>query len=143
MNDEPEVKANIRDLLGFFIGQRLLEITQNEVGPLADPDADKFIELMFENGQTIKFFIADNDAYKAGSPLCFTDGKMVDDDYVPTQEQADAHGWIAVEWRDENGCVDHCIPTFGRNHQLCPECFCHPKKEYREDGSYFFTHNEE
>ena len=60
MSDQPEVVANIREILGLFIGQRLLEITQNEVGELADPDADGFIQLMFENGQYIKFFIADS-----------------------------------------------------------------------------------
>jgi hypothetical protein len=98
---------------------------------------------MFENGQSIKFFIVDNDLYKAKAPLCFTDGHNVDDEYVPSLEEAEAHGWIVVEWRDEHGSVDHCIPTFGRNHQLIPECFCNPKKEYRDDGSYFFTHNEE
>jgi hypothetical protein len=97
---------------------------------------------MFENGQYIKFFIADSDMYKAGAPFCFTDGHQVDDEYVPSPEEAAAHGWIVVEWRDEGGNVDHCIPTFGRNHQLVPECFCNPRKEDRDDGSYFFMHNE-
>ena len=61
MTDQPEVRANIRELLGLFIGQRLLDISQNEVGELADPDEDGFIQLMFENGQYIKFFITDSE----------------------------------------------------------------------------------
>ena len=143
MSDQPEVVANIREILGLFIGQRLLEITQNEVGELADPDADGFIQLMFENGQYIKFFIADSEHYKAKAPLCFSDGHEVDDEYVPTLEEVEAHGWVVINWRDEHGSVDHCIPTFGRNHCLVPECWCAPKKEYCDDDSYFFVHNEE
>ena len=142
MTDNLEPVANIREILGLFIGQRLLEITQNEVGELADPDADNFIQLMFENGQYIKFFIADNECYKAKAPLCFSDGHEVDDEYVPTPEDAAAHNWILVRWRDEHGSVDHCIPTYGQNHCLVPECWCNPKKEYRDDDSYFFVHNE-
>jgi hypothetical protein len=143
MSDEPEVRANIREILGLFIGQRLLDISQNEVGDLADPDEDGFIQLMFENGQYIKFFITDNEHYKAKSPLCFTDGHEVDDEYVPSLEDAAARKWAVVSWCDEHGSVYHVIPTFGRNHCRVPECWCNPKKSYRDDGSYFYVHNEE
>jgi len=143
MTDQPEVRANIREILGLFIGQRLLDISQNEVGELADPDADSFIQLMFENGQYIKFFITDSEHYKAKSPLCFTDGTNGSDEYIPSPEDAAARKWAVVVWRDEHGSVDHVVPTFGRNHDLNPECWCNPVKGFRDDDSYYFTHNEE
>lgn len=143
MSDEPEIRANIREILAPFIGLRLLDVFQQEVGELADPDADPFIELMFENGEYIKFFIADNEHYKAGAPLCFSDGTEGSDEYVPSPEDAAARKWAVVEWRDEHGRVYHVIPSYGRNHELNPECWCKPVKGFRDDDSYYFTHNEE
>jgi hypothetical protein len=139
--NEPEVKANIRELLGHFIGQRVLEITQNEVVDFDPRKQDHFVELMFENGCTLKFFITDSEHYKSGAPFCFSDGKEVDDEWVPTKEECESRGWICIAWRDGDGRVDHVIPTFGQNHRLIPECWCGPLREVRDDESYFYTHN--
>jgi hypothetical protein len=64
---------NIREILGHLIGQRLLEITQEDE---EDREAGRggFIQFGFEDGNTVTLYIAqDNLAYKEGYPLSFSD----------------------------------------------------------------------
>ena len=60
----PMQSGNIRDYLGRFIGQKVIDITrddENEAG-------DAYVCLLFEDGNWIKFFAVDADLYQNG---CF------------------------------------------------------------------------
>jgi hypothetical protein len=136
------MSSNIREILGFLIGNELLDITSEDEADRKD-GRDPFIELLFENGATLKFFILDSDLYKAAGPLCFSDPSRVDDDlYHPDPSDAEAHKWVAVKELTEDGEIMHVIPCFGKLHAINEICDCQPKKEFRDDGSWFFNHEE-
>jgi hypothetical protein len=140
MND---TSGNIRQILGHLIGQRLIDITQEDEEDRA-AGRDGFVQFMFENGDTFKTFAADSDSYKSGFPFCFSDPKDKDDKpWEPSAEDLAGGGrWKVVEHYTEDGTVDHCLPMYGKRHFLEPECWCEPQKEFRDDGSWFFTHKE-
>ena len=142
MTDKPEFHANIREILGHLINKRLVEITMHDEEDL-DAGKDGFVELMFEDGNTLRFFTTDNDKYKSGSPFCFSDPKNGNTEYTPTPEEEAAHGWVAIGGIDEEGMHDHCIPTWGRHHFLEASCWCKPTRDYAAGDDFFYSHNEE
>lgn len=50
--------SNIRQILGGFIGKRIVDITQHDEEEFAE-DGQRFVMLMFEDGNTIKFYAND------------------------------------------------------------------------------------
>ena len=60
MASDPQY-ATIREILGNTIGQRLVDITQHDEEDF-DPETGDgtFVMLMFENGDTLRFSIADS-----------------------------------------------------------------------------------
>ena len=139
----------IRELLSHLVGQRLLEITENDKDEIAEGE-DNFIELMFDGGDTVQFFIAsDPSAYRGGSPIAFSDpdkesGELFEDGFFrPTPEEKEKVGWIAVQWHDSGGVEVHIVPVKGREHFLDKNCWCNPIKKVRDDDSWFWGHNEE
>jgi hypothetical protein len=119
----------------------VIDITQNdEEDRLAGRDG--FVEFMFENGYTFKIFCADPKAYKSGFPFCYTTPDENDGLYHPSAEDAAKGKWAVVEQHSADGTIDHIIPCRGKLHEFDKDCFCKPKKGFRDDGSYFFTHEE-
>jgi hypothetical protein len=52
---------------------------------------------------------------------------------------------VRFEAYDEEGDPDwdspaHIIPLFGRDHLVAEFCWCQPRKEFRDDGSHYFSH---
>jgi len=141
MTDEPY--ANIREILGHLIGRTLIEITQHDKEDFLNGE-DSFVELMFNDGNTLKFFALDSKLYKVPGAFCFSDpnGETEEDEYVPTEEDRATKGWIVVEKKTDPDYPVHVLPNFGRNHILTMDCWCRPKlDEYREDP--IVNHNEE
>jgi hypothetical protein len=138
-----EICGNIRDILKHLIGQRLLDITQQDQEDI-DAGRDHFIELMFENGDTLKMFSLAGEFYKARGSFAFSDPDKPDGEreYTPNEEDAKAK-WNVVEWRDEDGIAYHNMPTFGRRHIFNENCWCGTSKKIRDDGIPIITHNEE
>lgn len=58
MPDNEEVYSNIREILGRFIGQKLLDITQHDEEEFAETK-QSYVCLMFEKGDTITFPIGE------------------------------------------------------------------------------------
>lgn len=140
MSEEVDHVRNIRELLGRLIGQKLMDITQKD----PDEEGDQYTEFLFEKGNTVKFYLADGDAYACGFPMCFSDPNDAEDDelYHPSPENAAAKKWAAVSEITPNGEVMHVIPCFGKLHHIGEICDCKPRKEFRDDGSWFFAHEE-
>lgn len=135
--------SNIRKILGHLIGQRLLEITQHEKQEFLE-GKDSFVELMFENGDTLKFFVADESAYKSGFPFCYSDPDktMMDDIYVPSEEDAAEGKWAVVQWNTDAGRELHVMPNFGKHHIFDESCWCGTRKEIRSDGVPMIYHEQ-
>jgi len=55
MNDEEEIHANIRSILGPLIGRKLLDITQHDNAE----EEGSFIQLHFDDGSYLKFPIGE------------------------------------------------------------------------------------
>lgn len=53
-----ELYANVRDLLGRFIGCRLVDVTQQDRDEFDERGA--FVTLMFDNGETVEFPIGED-----------------------------------------------------------------------------------
>lgn len=138
-----ESYANIRDILGHLIGRTVVDITQHDKEDFVAGD-DAYVELMFDDGNTLKFFTLENKHYKAPGPFCFSDPNTAEkdaDEYVPTEDDKSTKGWIVVEKEDTEYPV-HVIPNFGRNHILNMGCWCNPALDpFREDP--IVNHNEE
>ena len=147
MSDKESIRHydNIRELLGHLQGQRLIEITAEDQED-RDAGRDGYVELMFENGNTVKFFLVDGDDYKCGFPLCFSDPDpdAPEDDgfYHPDSADAAAHKWAAVEHYNEEGPATHIIPCFGKLHFIEKTCWCGPKREVTDNDVLMFNHNE-
>lgn len=141
--NKPEVKGNIRDILKHLIGQRLLDITQDDEEDRV-AGRDRFIELFFENGDTLKLFSLPNESYKARGAFAFSDPdkRMMEREYIPNERDAQSK-WVVMEWRDEDGITYHTMPTFGRRHIFNENCWCGTSTKIREDGIPIITHNEE
>lgn len=136
--NEPVLSGGIRDLLKHLIGQRLMEITEED----DDEEGDPFVDLLFENAQSVRFFIAPNDAYECGAPLCFSDPNGDSDGlYHPDPEDVAAHKWAVVVEITPKGEMQHIIPCFGKLHAISEICDCGPKKELK-DGHEFYNHKE-
>lgn len=56
--NEPESYVNIREVLGKFIGRKLLDITQHDEDEWAE-DGRAYVMLMFEGGECITFYVGD------------------------------------------------------------------------------------
>ena len=54
---EDEQYANIRDILGWAIGQRIIDITQHDQDEFAEEGS--YVMFMFESGGYIRFPISD------------------------------------------------------------------------------------
>lgn len=136
--------ANIREILGHLIGKKLLEITQHDESDVAE-GKDNFIELMFENGHTLKVFLLDDVMYVAGACMSFSDPSDKDDDglYHPDADDMRLRKWAVVAENSDLGRMDHVIPCFGKLHYIGEICWCKPTKEFREDRSWFFNHHKE
>jgi hypothetical protein len=62
---DPEIVKNIRELLGGFIGARLVDVTQHDrdyARDAASPDAEVFLH--FDNGQTLHFWINEVEGFE-------------------------------------------------------------------------------
>lgn len=142
MNGNKQSVGNIRELIGHLIGKRLTDITQQD----NDHEGDRFIEFMFEDGNTATFFLADGEAYQCGFPMCFSDPdpNAPEDDGFYHPEPADTadRKWAAVAEYTNNGEVMHVIPCFGNLHYIGETCDCRPAKQFRDDGSWYFSHEE-
>ena len=136
--------ANIREILRNYIGQTLVEITQHDEEDLA-AGRDSFVELMFENGSTLKFFNTDSEHYKCGFPFMFNDTQARDPEapFVPDEADAAAHKWLVVETYTEDGTIDHVLPANGKHHFLNEECWCGTSRKMFENGRYCVNHEEE
>lgn len=62
-----EMYANIRELLGIFIGKRLVDVTQHDKD---EWDATKcaYILLMFDDGSAVKFLLGDDTGFTVFPP---------------------------------------------------------------------------
>jgi hypothetical protein len=141
--EDTDTYANIREILGFLIGQKVVDITQEDKED-REAGRDSFVELLFENGATLKFFVLDSDQYKAPGPFCFSDPARNDDDelYHPSPEDVAAHKWAVVVELTEDGEIMHVIPCFGKLHHIGENCDCKPRKDFRDDGSWSWVHEE-
>lgn len=117
--------GNIRDILGSLIGQRVLDISQH------DPEdiGDSFVQLMFENGKSLKFYILDSEHYKAPGPIVLSDPDLASDEWTPTEEEAAAGNWAVVNVWDDKQPENHVLPTHGKKHSLDIDCWCRPATE--------------
>lgn len=60
MADEPKREySNIRQILGSLIGTKVLDITQHDPEEW-DETGKSYIQLHFDNGEFVKFFIGDD-----------------------------------------------------------------------------------
>lgn len=57
MSEDKEIYANIRDILGPLIGQRLVDITQHDRDEY-DANGLGFVQLLFDDGSHIKFYVS-------------------------------------------------------------------------------------
>lgn len=55
---EPESYSNARDILASIIGQKIVDISQHDQEEW-DRDANSYVILMFEDGQTLKIFVGE------------------------------------------------------------------------------------
>jgi hypothetical protein len=137
---EPTTEFKLRDILRHLIGKRVLDISEDDEEDVLD-GKDSFVQLMFEDGNILKFFVADNEAYRAGAPFCFSNPntKPKEDDglWHPTPEEQAAGNWAVVPTITELGEVDHILPTSEPLHALDDQCWCGPDSS--ESG--IVTHN--
>jgi hypothetical protein len=147
MASRERTASTIRELLSHLIGKRLLEITGEDEEDRAD-GKDRFASLMFDDGNTVTFYFAqDESAYRGGSPMSFSDPddqneEFTDGYFHPTPEEKERHGWVCVSWRDAQGEEFHVVPTWTEDHFLDGSCWCGPIKKLREDDSWYWGHNE-
>jgi hypothetical protein len=145
--DGERTASTIRELLSHLIGKRLLEITGEDEEDRA-AGKDRFATLMFDDGNTVTFYFAqDQSAYRGNSPMSFSDpddkSQSFEDGYFhPTPEEKERRGWIAVNWHDATGTETHVVPVWTKDHFLGESCWCQPIKKVREDESWFWGHNE-
>ena len=126
---DPVAEGKIREILAHLIGKRVLDISQQDPEDIA-AGKDSFVELMFEDGNTLKFFIADSDAYVGGFPMSFSDPnpRPEDDDglWHPNAAERNGGAWAVVEMRTDKGPVNHVLPTSEPLHALDESCWCGP-----------------
>jgi hypothetical protein len=138
-NESVRHADNIRELLGHLKGQRLMEITQEDEGH----EGDRFIDLLFEDGNSLRFYLTNSEHYIGGYPFSFSDPGPEDDGfYHPDPEHAAAKQWAVVEEITPIETVYHIIPCFGQLHFIGESCWCHPVRDRRDDGGLLFNHNE-
>jgi hypothetical protein len=141
MSDEKVWHAdNIRELLGHLVGKRLMEITQED----EDHEGDRFIDLLFEDGNSLRFYMTDSEHYIGGFPFSFSDPNDEEDDgfYHPDPEHAAAKQWAVVEDITPLGTIYHTIPCFGQLHFIGESCWCHPVRVTCDNGRVLSNHNE-
>lgn len=131
--------SNIRELLSHLIGKTLMDITQDD----PDEEGDRFVELMFDDGNTLRFFTLDPELYEKGA-FCFSDphpDRIDDEDmYTPTKDEMAAGKWAVIEMTDRDPVEGHIVPTFGKNHYLNQSCWCQPKTDMNPHGMLCVTH---
>lgn len=142
--------GNIRDILQPAVGQRVIDISQHDKADLED-GKDAFVQFLFENGVTIKFYISENEAYASGVPICMQDPNTPDDPnddgcWHPTEQEQIEGRWAVLEVANDDLRTGHVVPTFGKAHKLEGDCWCEPKfekltSEHRTRQMY--THNAE
>lgn len=54
-----EAYSSIRDILGYLIGRKLVEITQHDEDEFNE-DGRSYVQLMFDDGNYVKFFVGDD-----------------------------------------------------------------------------------
>ncbi len=59
MAGEDDVYSNIRQILGWAVGQKIVDITQHDADEFQE-DRRCYVMLMLENGGHIKFFVGDD-----------------------------------------------------------------------------------
>lgn len=121
------MEGKMRDILAHLIGKKLLDVSQQDPEDVAD-GKDHFVELMFEDAHTLKFYIADPEDYVSGFPMSFSDPKREEDDglWHPTKEERNGGAWAAVEALTDKGRVMHVVPTSEPLHALEESCWCGP-----------------
>lgn len=137
------IKAgNIREIIGQFIGAKLVDITQKD----AEEAGDMFVRLLFDNGQTLTFYSVDAELYGQG-PIAFSTDEQVftREDYLwtPTKEEKAGGKWAVVQSRGDDYPDMHIMPTFGKLHYMKDDCWCSPRIETDEKGERTISHNEE
>jgi hypothetical protein len=55
-----EKTGNVRHFMQPFIGRSVMDITQSEKGDPEEEVAGSFIQLFFDNGTTLRFFVRDD-----------------------------------------------------------------------------------
>ena len=70
--DSEEVYANIREVLGWAVGQKIVDVTQHDEDEFKE-DGRSYVMLMLEGGGYIKFFVGDDG-------FVHNDGKEEDDE---------------------------------------------------------------
>lgn len=66
MADEPEeIYSNIRQILGWAIGQKIIDITQHDQDEWEETK-QSYIMIMLENGKWMKFLIGDEGFIHSG-----------------------------------------------------------------------------
>lgn len=130
--------GNIRDILGWMIGQRIVDISQK------DPEdvGDGYVQLILENGKTIKFYTLDSDLYKAPGCIAIGDPSLSPDVWEPTEEEAAAGNWAVVNVWDDKQPENHVLPTHGKKHSLDIDCWCQPDTEPGPEDHLIVKHKE-
>lgn len=142
MTEDVRHAENIRELLGHLVGQHLIDIVQKD----SDEAGDQFTEFLFEDGNSVKFFLAPGESYQCGFPMCFSDPNPdkpeSDGFYHPSEENTAARKWAVVEDITPTGKSAHVIPCFGQLHAVDETCWCRPDFEMCENGIAMFNHKE-
>lgn len=56
---DDEAYSTIRDVLGWIVGQKVVDVTQHDAEEFQE-SGQSHVMLMFENGRTLKFFVGDD-----------------------------------------------------------------------------------
>ena len=74
MSENEEVYSTIRDILGWSVGSKIIDITQHDEDEWAE-DKRSYVMLLLDNGGTLKFFVGDD-----GFSYCDPNGPDEDED---------------------------------------------------------------
>jgi hypothetical protein len=58
MNENEEVYANIRQILGHLVGQRVVDVTQHDRDEW-DETGQSYVMIQFASGSWVKFYVGD------------------------------------------------------------------------------------
>lgn len=131
--------GNIREILGRLIGKKLIDISQHDQEDLKT--LDSFIQLMFDDGCTLRFYILETELYKAPAPLVMSDPNE-SSEWVPTAEEIASGNWAVVVSANPEQQENHVVPTHGKHHSLDIDCWCGTETELADNGILIVKHKE-